>query len=71
MKISGRVDVVAQYRITSVHIARKQALEQFLAEGRIALYARLDRFLEISRQGHGFQVSQYPVAGASWFRPRV
>ena len=55
------VNVLDQYRPPGIYVTRKEALdpflEQFLAERRIALNARQDRFVEVPCQGHGFQVS--------------
>ena len=62
LKSDRGIDVVAQNRLAGVHIPRQQALdtllEQLLTEGRIALDARLYRFLEVACQRHGFQASR-------------
>ena len=62
----GGVDVIAEQDLAGIHFPRKQAfdslLEQFLAEFRITLDARPDRFLDVSCQGHGSRLMKKQLA---------
>ena len=62
-KTDGRVDIVAQNRLSDVDLAGEKALhtflEQSLPEARVALEPLPDRHSEIARQWHGRRTPQH------------